>query len=47
MLPGTPASWAKAMGIDWMTPRELSQAIPPSYTEFVGRQFIRVVAVAA
>lgn len=32
---------AKAMGIDWMKTREeLAQAIPPAYTEFIGRQLI-------
>lgn len=28
---------AECMGIDWMTTRELSQAIPPAYTEFLGK----------
>jgi DNA (cytosine-5)-methyltransferase 1 len=27
-----------AMGIDWMEWRELSEAIPPAYTEFIGQQ---------
>lgn len=27
-----------AMGIDWMTREELSEAVPPAYTEFLGRQ---------
>jgi DNA (cytosine-5)-methyltransferase 1 len=31
----------EAMGIDWMTTAELSQAIPPAYTEFLGHQLMR------
>lgn len=27
----------QAMGIDWMSGSELSQAIPPAYTEFIGK----------
>jgi DNA (cytosine-5)-methyltransferase 1 len=34
---------AKAMGIDWMTRDELSQAIPPAYSEFLGRQIINLL----
>jgi len=30
--------WGPAMGIDWMKPRELAQAIPPAYTEWIGHQ---------
>jgi DNA (cytosine-5)-methyltransferase 1 len=29
-------NWHDAMDIDWMTHRELAQAIPPAYTEHVG-----------
>ena len=31
---------AEAMGIDWMKRDELTQAIPPAYTEFIGRQLL-------
>jgi DNA (cytosine-5)-methyltransferase 1 len=34
-----------AMGIDWMTPDELSQAIPPAYTEFIGRLLLNALEV--
>lgn len=36
----------RLMGIGWMTPKELVQAIPPAYTKFIGEQFIAQAVVA-
>lgn len=36
-----PLYWGFALGgIDWMTREELAEALPPAYTEFVGKQII-------
>jgi DNA (cytosine-5)-methyltransferase 1 len=47
MLPGTLDNWSRAMGIDWMTAGELTQAIPPAYTELIGAQLLEHLAEAA
>ena len=31
-------TWSFAMDIDWMTTRELAEAIPPAYTKYLGTQ---------
>ena len=41
VLPHNLAARQAAMGIDWMHDREdLSEAIPPSFTEYIGRAFL-------
>jgi len=40
MLPSDAATWSREMGIDWMAPHELTQAIPPAYSEFIGKQVL-------
>jgi DNA (cytosine-5)-methyltransferase 1 len=37
----------KAIGIDWMTLPELSQAIPPAYTKYIGEAFLAQLEEAA
>lgn len=32
-----------AMGIDWMSRKELSQAVPPAYTEWIGAYLINAI----
>jgi DNA (cytosine-5)-methyltransferase 1 len=38
-LRGTLEQWSDAMGIDWMERRDLAQAIPPAYSEYIARQW--------
>lgn len=33
-----------AMGIDWMTNAELVNALPPAYTEYIGKKFIGILS---
>lgn len=38
---GTVSQWQTAMGIDWTSSRRsIAEAIPPAYTEFIGRQLV-------
>jgi DNA (cytosine-5)-methyltransferase 1 len=39
--------WPAAMGIDWMTSRELTQAIPPAFTFFIGCQLMAYLEAVA
>lgn len=41
---GTIKEWRDAMGIDWMTAKEIREAIPPAYTEFIGKQIMRYLS---
>lgn len=39
--------WPAAMGIDWMTAKEMCEAIPPAYTEWIGAQLLDALERAA
>jgi hypothetical protein len=41
---GTSDRWAELLGIDWpMRQRDLKEAIPPAYTEWIGRQLMEAL----
>lgn len=40
---GHKAAASEAMGVDWMTLEELSEAIPPAYSEHIGKAAMRAV----
>lgn len=45
---GTSDRWRTFLGVDWPTTQaELSEMIPPTYTEFVGEQLLAAMEVAA
>jgi len=33
--------WKKAMKIDWMTKKELTQAVPPAYSEYIALELLK------
>ena len=43
MMIGGLALWPHWMGINWMTRAELTQAIPPAYTEYIGKYLMEAV----
>jgi DNA (cytosine-5)-methyltransferase 1 len=44
--PGETKLWARAMGIDWMSRRAMAEAIPPAYTEYLGRQVLEQIGAS-
>jgi DNA (cytosine-5)-methyltransferase 1 len=42
----TLAAAKQAMGIDWMNKNELNEAIPPAYTELIGKQLVQFLLLS-
>jgi hypothetical protein len=43
---GSVAEWQAAMGIDWTDDRKsIAEAIPPAYTEFIGRHLVSALSL--
>ena len=40
-------TWQEAMGIDWMTKYELTQAIPPAYTRYIGKHLLDFLGIGS
>ena len=40
---GSRAERREAMAIDWMSHEEVTEAIPPAYTEFIGKQLLAAI----
>ena len=40
---GNERVWADAMGVGWMNQHEAREAIPPAYTEYIGRALLAVL----
>ena len=43
MLPSDKETWSREMGIDWMATHELADAIPPAYSEFIGKAALKAL----
>lgn len=44
---GIRSDWPTLMGMPWATPKEVTQAVPPAYTEFIGKQLLACLSQSA